>query len=110
MSELKDKRIKFTKLFTQLINYGNAQPCCAVAIGRDYDETNEKYRHMKGSLHYLGLANDLVLYVNGDYQTLTEAYKFLGDYWKSLDPDCAWGGDFEAGDGNHFSIIYQGKK
>ena len=32
----------------------------------------------------------------------------FGAFWKSLDPDCCWGGDFN--DGNHYSIAYQGRK
>lgn len=110
MSELRDKRCKFTRLLAQLIAWGNAQPGYAVALGRDYDEAREQYHHMPGSLHYLGLANDLALYINGVYQDSTEAYIRLGAAWKALDQDCRWGGDFQkAKDGNHFSISYGGK-
>ena len=75
---LKDQRIKFTRLLIQLIQWANLNPRWQVALGRDYDEANEKYRHMKGSLHYIGLANDLALYIDGVYQTDTEAYATLG--------------------------------
>jgi hypothetical protein len=61
------------------------------------------------SLHTQRLAVDLQLFVNGVYQTDTPAYKPLGDYWKSLDPDAAWGGDFEhRPDSNHFSLSFGG--
>ena len=112
---LKEKRILFTRLLCWLIAWGNGQKGWQIALGRDFDEGNEKLRHMRGSLHYLGLANDLALYINGDYQTTTEAYKRLGEFWKSLHPDCRWGGDFRdkkgkpKPDGNHFSIIWEGK-
>ena len=36
-----------------------------------------------------------------------EDYREPGEHWKSLDPMCAWGGDFKTGsigDANHFSL------
>ena len=60
------------------------------------------------SLHTKRLAIDLNLFVNGEYQTQTEAYKPLGDYWKTLDPETRWGGDFSKPDGNHFSLEHEG--
>lgn len=112
MSELRDKRIKFSVNISNLVLWGNAHENWEVALGQDYDEADpkEKRRHRKGSLHYLGLANDLALYINGVYQTKTEAYKELGEKWKSYDPDCCWGGDFSSPDGNHFSVTYMGRK
>lgn len=113
MSELRAKRVKFTALLCEVVEWGNDIEGWEVAFGRDFDEAdpNEHLRHMRGSLHYLGLANDLALYINGVYQESTEAYRPLGEYWKSLDPDlCCWGGDFKDADGCHFSITYQGKK
>ena len=39
------------------------------------------------------------------YITDSTAYKPLGDYWKSLHPNCRWGGDFKnLADGNHFEF------
>lgn len=63
------------------------------------------------SLHTQRLAVDLNLFIAGVYQTKSEAYKPLGDYWKSLTPGCCWGGDFiNRPDGNHFSITDNGIK
>ena len=107
---LKEKRIKFTKLLCALIQWGDSHANWEVALGRDFDEANEKIRHMAGSLHYMGLANDLALYVDGVYQEGTEAYRELGLMWKSYDKDCCWGGDFKKADGNHFSVTFGGKK
>lgn len=104
---LKDQRIKFTRLFLLLIAWGNVQPGYQIAIGRDFDEAHEELHHKKGSLHYMGLANDLALYVQGEYQRDTAAYTVLGEYWESLDPDCKWGGRWN--DGNHFSVKWEGK-
>lgn len=30
------------------------------------------------------------------------AYAMLGQYWKSLDPGCYWGGDWKSKDSRHF--------
>ena len=83
--------------------------------GYDYavDETTNHSGtgHRPGSLHYDGCAGDLLLYdKDGVYLKKTEVFKPLGDYWKTLDPDCRWGGDFKddqghpAPDGDHFSF------
>jgi hypothetical protein len=76
--------------------------------------TGDPYRdgvHMRGSLHYLGLATDTVLLVDGvrivDSHHL--AYIDLGSFWEGLDPLCAWGGRFRSPDGNHFSVRYSGR-
>lgn len=112
MSELRDKRIRFSINISNLVLWGNAHEGWQVVLGQDFDEAdpNEKRRHRKGSLHYMGLATDLALYINGVYQETTEAYKELGEKWKAYDPDDCWGGDFSKADGNHFSVTYGGRK
>lgn len=60
------------------------------------------------SIHQDKLAVDLNLFINGAYQTSTEAYRPLGDKWVSMHPLCRWGGEFK--DGNHFSITHGGLK
>ena len=57
--------------------------------------------HIANSFHYKRLAIDLNLFKKGRYLTSTKSHKPLGEYWKSLDPECTWGGDW--GDGNHYS-------
>jgi hypothetical protein len=111
MSELRDKRIRFSKQIAALLLWGNSHENWEVAFGQDFDEADpkEKRRHRKGSLHYLGLANDLALYIDGVYQTKTEAYRPLGERWKLQAPDNRWGGDFKVKDGNHFSVSFEGK-
>lgn len=103
MSELRDKRITFTAglallfLFVTMKDYK-----CAIAP--------DGGEHMAGSLHYIGLAKDIAIYKDGKYLTNSEDYKFAGDFWKSLNPDFRWGGDFKRPDGNHFSCTYGGKQ
>lgn len=67
--------------------------------------------HMDGSLHYSRLAQDLNLFVDGVWITKADhpAWLAIGKFWKSLDPDCAWGGDFASKDANHVSLRHEGK-
>lgn len=62
------------------------------------------------SLHLLSLAIDFNLFVSGEFKMDLEAYRTLGDYWKSLHPLCCWGGDFSSPDADHFSITHNGVK
>ncbi len=102
---LRKTRCRFTECLARLIlwliehGYG-------VAIGQD------GLKHMDGSLHYVGLADDLYLYnADGVYLTATEDYRAAGEYWKTLDPLARWGGDFrQTKDGNHFSFEWEGKR
>lgn len=61
------------------------------------------------SVHCDRLAVDLQLFKDGVYLTDPAAYKFAGEYWKTLDPSCRWGGDFTTVDADHFSITWQGR-
>src|SRR5439155_19908385 len=54
------------------------------------------------SLHTDRLAIDLNVYAGGVYSTTPSDYVVLGAYWQSLDPACAWGGEW--GDHDHFSL------
>lgn len=56
------------------------------------------------SVHPLKLALDLNLFKDGRYLSSTESHRPLGEKWKSMHPDCRWGGDFNRKDGNHYSL------
>jgi len=60
------------------------------------------------SLHTIKLAVDLNLFKDGQYLTKTEDHRELGEFWKILDPDNRWGGDFSNPDGNHYSMTHGG--
>jgi len=61
------------------------------------------------SVHCNRLAVDLQLFKDGVYLTDPTDYKFMGDYWKTLDANCRYGGDFKTVDADHFSFTYQGR-
>lgn len=59
------------------------------------------------SVHELRLALDIQLFdKSGRWLKDTESYRKLGDYWKTLHPQCRWGGDFNRRDGGHFSMAW----
>lgn len=60
--------------------------------------------HMKNSLHYERLAQDLNLFKDGKYLTDSADYRRAGEAWKQLHEMNRWGGDFKTADGNHFSM------
>lgn len=60
------------------------------------------------SLHLVKLAVDLSLFKDGGLLETVEDYRPLGDYWKTLDPLCRWGGDWVKIDADHFSLTWQG--
>lgn len=62
----------------------------------------------RNSVHCDRLAVDLNLFKDGQYLTRTEDHAPLGEFWKTLSPDCRWGGDFKRADGNHYSITPDG--
>ena len=75
------------------------------------EQYEKEGRGIANSLHIIGLAGDYAIFKDGVYLTNSEDYKLFGEYWKSLNPLNAWGGDFTTRpDGNHFSRSYQGRK
>lgn len=65
---------------------------------------------ISNSLHLTGLAVDLNLYdSSGKYLDKSEDHAALGSWWKTLDPNCRWGGDIKSRpDGNHYSYTPDG--
>lgn len=96
---LSEKRKIFSHCFALLILYAS-EIGYSCTIGDVY----AKNGHCKNSYHYKGLAGDLNLFKGNEYLTDTEDHKELGEYWKSLNKLCTWGGDFKRKDGNHYSL------
>ena len=66
---------------------------------------------IRRSLHLVGLAIDLNLYLGGHFLEASGDHKPFGDYWKTLHPLFRWGGDFKPkADGNHYSVEHEGVK
>ena len=111
--KLSEKRVLFTGLVAQLIQWGheNGYMVAIDQAKRTEAEAKANAKSGKGitnSLHLIPLAVDLVLYIDGEYKTKTEDYRALGEYWESLSPLARWGGRFN--DGNHFSLEHNGVK
>jgi len=87
--------------YSQLLDYG-------LTFGDAYrDEETRSRRGHPDSNHGRRLAVDFNLFIDGEYQTSSEAHAPLGHMWKSLHPDNVWGGDFDKPDGNHYSRRYK---
>jgi hypothetical protein len=109
MSELGDKRERFTRYIYMLL-----QVMYADGMRPRFDL--EHCNHKVHSLHYDGLAKDILLFdKNNIYRNATEDHRKYGLLWESFAPDCFWGGnglkvDGLKDDGNHYAITFQGKK
>ena len=93
---LRQDQSKFVIKVAELILYAYAQ-----GYELSFGDAWATAGHKENSMHYKRLAIDLNLFKGGEWLSLTEDHKTLGEYWKSLDPMCTWGGDWN--DGNHYS-------
>ncbi|MEE8731112.1 MAG: M15 family metallopeptidase [Rahnella inusitata] len=111
---LSEKQQLFTQLIAQLIEWAGERGY-RLTFGEVYRTPEQAKLNAKSgagianSLHTQRLAVDFNLFINGQYQTSTEAYTPLGEYWESLGG--VWGGRFKTRpDGNHFSLEHNGVK
>jgi hypothetical protein len=120
---LQQARCIFTECLADLVIYATQTLGYTVAFDEGMERLTAKDQtsdHMKGSVHHVGLGQDLLLFIDGVYQTKTEAYTLLGEYWERLGDTrgvpLRWGGRFKKADGtpqpdgNHFSFEWQGVK
>lgn len=105
MSELGDLQRQFMRTMSIFLPWLESQPGVELTSG----DWKAHDGHMVNSVHYVGLAADLNLFINGEYITDTERWRSFGEYWKTLHPLARWGGDFPKPDGNHVSFAYQGR-
>lgn len=110
METLREKQTRFARHVPDLIEYAFklgylVGRCEWVRDPKTALVNAEKGIGIKCSLHCEGLAIDLALYTaDGVYLTASLGYTALGTYWKSLQPDFYWGGDFRSHDYDHFSL------
>jgi D-alanyl-D-alanine carboxypeptidase len=109
--KLSEHQRTFTRMIGQLITwaYANGYELTFGEAYRTPEQAQLNARQGKGianSLHTRRLAVDFNLFIDGEYQTASAAYKPLGEYWESIGG--SWGGRFSKPDGNHFSLAYRG--
>lgn len=77
---------------------------------KEQAEWNEQHgKGIANSLHCLRLAIDLNVFQDDALLTTVDQHAPLGTFWKSLDSDARWGGDFvHLPDAGHFSLTWQG--
>lgn len=109
---LSEKQQLFTVLIANLIHWADSKGY-RLTFGEAFRTPEQAAMNAKkgsgitNSLHTQRLAVDFNLFINGVYQTQTEAYRPLGEYWESLGG--SWGGRFTSRpDGNHFSLEHNG--
>jgi hypothetical protein len=100
---------KFAQLVGLLIQYVYEYSGWGITFGEAYRTPEQAAIYAESgagildSLHIQRLAIDLNFFIDGIYQSNTSNYLALGEYWKSLNANCRWGGDFKSRpDGNHF--------
>jgi hypothetical protein len=78
-------------------------------IGDSSDKPGEDTPHKRTGLHFLRLAQDLNLFIDGTYIKSGghTAWKELGTFWESLHELARNGRSW--GDANHFSLAHNGK-
>lgn len=109
---LSEKQQLFVSLIAQLIMWANDKGY-RLTFGEAYRTPEQAKLNAKSgagianSLHTQRLAVDFNLFINGEWQTKSEAFLPLGEYWESLGG--SWGGRFKSRpDGNHFSLEHNG--
>jgi hypothetical protein len=109
---LSEKQQLFTVMVANLIQWAEEHGY-HLTFGEAYRTTEQAALNARtgsgitNSLHTQRLAVDFNLFINGQYQTDSTAYRPLGEYWESLGG--SWGGRFKTRpDGNHFSLEHNG--
>lgn len=111
---LGEKQRRFTECVGRLIQWAYSEGF-ELTFGDAYRSPEQAAANAKAgtgiaaSVHTQRLAVDFNLFVDGVYRPDPEPYGPLGEYWKSLDPDARWGGDWKKKDANHFSFTHEGR-
>lgn len=112
MSHLRTAQSEFVLMVADLITWVYSHEGWELTFGEAYRTPEQAQwnaalgKGIVNSLHTKRLAIDLNLFIDGFFQTDSEAYRPLGDHWK--EKGGSWGGDFVRKDGNHFSLEWEG--
>ena len=118
---LNEKQLIFPVLLGKLLTFA-ADNFISLKMGETWRTPEQaKLNAKKGvgivnSLHIDRIAVDLLVFklLAGKWVWLKVGnepeYRRLGLFWKSLHPDCAWGGDWKKPDPGHFSIRHGGRE
>ena len=111
---LRTARCQFTRAIAELVLYAESLGY-EIALAEGMDRPTQKdptSDHMQGSLHHVGLAQDVDLYLKGVYLTQSEDHEPLGTWWEEYGVahglPLVWGGNFLHPDGNHYSLRWKG--
>lgn len=91
---LRQRQSEFVRMIGLLIQFATQQGY-ELTLGDAWARDG----HKANSFHYKRLAIDLNLFIDGKFQTNTEAHRELGLFWEQLGG--TWGGRWQ--DGNHYS-------
>jgi hypothetical protein len=111
---LREQQSLFVKLVADLIQWCYEQPGWALTFSEAWRSVEEaELQAARGagvvhSLHTERLAIDLNFFLNGVLQQSADAYRPLGEKWKSMHELARWGGDFKRVDADHFSLTWGG--
>ena len=106
MSELLDKQMAFPLMLAKLTLFAY-ELGYKFTFGEGYDDDGKG--HMKGSTHYIRLAQDINLFLNGVWLDkgleMEKGHNLLHDKWDTLG-----GAERIPHDLNHYSIEFQGRR
>lgn len=112
---LRQKQSRFALAVALLIQEADRRGY-AVTFGEAYRTPEQAALNAKkgtgssNSLHMDRLAIDLNLFKGDRYIVDGEGHSELGRWWKALNQDHRWGGDFPKKDFNHYSLTADGKR
>lgn len=106
---LNEKQHIFAMNLAKLLQHVEATgfTCSVGEVLRTKEQAEIYVKEKKGILdsqHCKKLAVDLQLFSNGKYLENKSDYEPLGVYWKSLNADNRWGGDWPKVDAVHFEM------
>jgi hypothetical protein len=94
---------KFVAMIGKLIIYTYEMLGYELTFGESYDD--DGVGHMKGSLHYVRLAQDFNVFKDGVFLTDGTGHKEMHDFWDSIG-----GAPRIEKDLNHYSLVWEGKR